>query len=137
MGDNKKMLAKIHIARQQLGMADEDYRALLFRVIGVRSAKGLGSHQYLAVLAEFKRLGFQPQNPKKQGRSRPKLASSRASMVKKIEALLADAGRPWDYADATAMRMFKIQRLEWLVDLQVQKVMQALIMDAARRKRAL
>lgn len=130
-----KLLAKIHIARQQLGMADEAYRALLFRIAGVHSAKDLNDHQPLAVLAEFKRLGFQPQSPKKQGRARPKPARTRVAMVKKIEALLAEAGRPWDYADATALRMFKIQRLEWLDDLQVQKVMQALIMDAARHRR--
>ncbi|MCO2667365.1 regulatory protein GemA, partial [Pseudomonas aeruginosa] len=32
-------LAKIHIAKAQLGMDDDTYRALLARVAGVRSAK--------------------------------------------------------------------------------------------------
>lgn len=38
-------LAKIHIAKAQLGMDDDTYRALLARVAGVRSAKDLGPRQ--------------------------------------------------------------------------------------------
>lgn len=50
--------AIINIARQQLGMEEEAYRALLVRVTGERSLRQMNSHQLIAVLDELKRLGF-------------------------------------------------------------------------------
>lgn len=129
-----KWLAKIHIARQQLGLDDETYRALLMRVAGVRSAKDLNDRQASFVLAEFERLGFVPR-AKRQGRAKPKPAKSSRSVINKIEALLAEAGRPWSYADSMAMHMFKVERVEWLPYDQLQRLMQALIIDAKRHRR--
>lgn len=52
------MLAKIHVAKKQTGMVDDDYRALLGRVAGKASAKDCSEKEMLSVLAEFRRLGF-------------------------------------------------------------------------------
>lgn len=60
MNIRRAQLAKIHIARQQLNMDDESYRAMLQRVAGVKSSKDLGPRQMSAVLAAFQRLGFVP-----------------------------------------------------------------------------
>lgn len=128
-------LAKIHIAKAQLGMDDASYRALLARVAGVKSAKELTPRQVSAVLAEFQRLGWQPTNNPRAGRTRPNPAQSRQALMGKVEALLAEAGRPWAYADALAVQMWKIQRVEWLDDNQLQRLMQALIIDAGRHGR--
>lgn len=54
------MLAKIHIARKELGLREAEYRALLQRVGKVESAKGLSDRAAAAVIAEFKRLGWAP-----------------------------------------------------------------------------
>ena len=51
-------LAKIHIAKSQLGLDDDTYRDLLERVTGRRSAKGLEPRQTAHVLDEFTRLGW-------------------------------------------------------------------------------
>lgn len=128
-------LARIHIAKSQLGLDDETYRALLARVAGVRSAKDLNQRQMRAVLAEFQRLGWTPRPSKRQGRATPRPASSRRAVMAKIEALLAEAERPWAYADGMAMHMFKVARVEWLDDSQLQRLMQALIIDAQRHGR--
>lgn len=48
----------IQFARRQLGMAEEDYRALLLRAGGVTSCKELTLQGFNAVMAEFHRLGF-------------------------------------------------------------------------------
>jgi len=48
----------IHVGKSQLHMADEDYRALLLRVAGVRSSTDLEEHGFEALMAEFERLGF-------------------------------------------------------------------------------
>lgn len=128
-------LSKIHIAKKDLGMDDETYRALLARVAGVRSAKDLNPRQVSAVLAEFQRLGWQPVAAKKAGRKAPKPAPDRAALVGKIEAFLAEAGRPWAYADAMAKRMFKVERVEWLDGEQLQKLVAAFVYDAKRHGR--
>ena len=55
-------LAKIHIAKKELGMDDDAYRAMLKRVTGKSSSAGMSPRQKSAVLAEFKRLGWNPIN---------------------------------------------------------------------------
>jgi phage gp16-like protein len=127
-------LAKIHIAKAQLGLDDDTYRALLARVAGVRSAKELSPRQIGAVLAEFQRLGWTPKPANKAGRSTPKPAAERKALVGKIEAQLADAGRPWAYADAMALRMFKVERVEWCDTDQLRRLVAALTYDARRRE---
>jgi len=129
-------IAKIHIAKAQLGMDDETYRAFLMRVAGVQSSKPLTPKQLGRVLFELEKLGFKPTISKKAGRARPKLPQSRQKILAKIEALLSEAGRPFAYADGMAQQMFKRQRLEWLTDRELYKLMQALIVDANRRKRS-
>lgn len=58
---------KIQIARKQLALQDDDYRALLRRIAGVSSSSRLKPRQMDAVLAEMERLGFRPQ-PGAKGR---------------------------------------------------------------------
>lgn len=127
-------LAKIHIAKAQLGLDDDTYRALLARTAGVHSAKELSPRQFGLVLEEFKRLGWQEKKTR-QGRARPKPAQSRQALMGKVEALLTEAKRPWSYADAMARHMFKVERVEWLDDNQLLRLMQALLMDARRHDR--
>lgn len=125
-------LAQIHIAKAQLGLSDDEYRAILARTAGVSSAKQLTNRNVGNVLAEFRRLGFVPKPAKKAGRKAPRPPATRQVVMRKVEALLADAGRPWAYADAMAQRMFKVARVDWLDDAQLQKLMQALIIDNKR-----
>ena len=49
---SKGKKAQIHIAKQQLGLTEEDYRALLARTAGVSSSKGLTDRNVGAVLHE-------------------------------------------------------------------------------------
>lgn len=128
-------MAKIHIAKAQLGLDDEEYRSLLGRVAGVSSAKDLNPRQIAAVLAAFEKLGWQPKAPAKQGRKRPNVKSSRQRMLSKIEAQLAEAGRTWAYADAMALRICKVERVEWCDEPQLQKLIAALNYDAKRHGR--
>jgi phage gp16-like protein len=128
-------LSKIHIAKKDLGLDDETYRALLARVAGVRSAKDLNPRQIGAVLAEFSRLGWESAPAKKHGRKAPKAAPDRVKLVGKIEAFLAEAKRSWAYADGMAMRMFQVERVEWLDPAQLQKMVAALTYDARRHAR--
>ncbi|MFT0211806.1 regulatory protein GemA [Pseudomonas sp. F1_0610] len=133
MSIKRIQLAKIHIAKAQLSMDDDSYRAMLARVAGVKSAKELNPRQIGLVMAEFERLGFTPKATNK-GREKPNVTDNKQSYLNKIEALLADAKRPWSYADSMAKHMFKVERVEWLDESQTQRLMQALIIDAKRHE---
>ena len=131
MNRRNQQLSKIHIAKKDLGLDDETYRALLSRVTGQSSAKDLSPLQVAKVLQEFGRLGWKS----KQGRSKPKPAADKAKLVGKIEAQLAEAGRPWEYGDGLAKRMYNVDRLEWLDAEQLGGVVAALAKDAKRHGR--
>lgn len=107
----KAFITKIHIAKQQLGLEDDIYRGLLNRVAGVSSSKSLNAKQATAVLAEFERLGWKP---KPGTKGKPHNFKELPGQIRKIEALLADMGLSWAYADAIARQMFKVQRVAWL-----------------------
>lgn len=53
-------LKTIHVGRKALGLDDDDYRALLERITGKRSAAQLTEAQRVDVVREFRRLGFGP-----------------------------------------------------------------------------
>ncbi|WP_164273455.1 regulatory protein GemA [Stenotrophomonas sp. B1-1] len=128
----RRQMAKIKIGQKALRLDDDTYRALLVRVTGVTSCGQMTFLQRQTVLAEMKRLGFKPSADKAHP-GRPTNADQ-VSMLGKVEALLADAGRPWEYARATAERMFGVQRLEWLRPAQLHRLVAALQIDANRRK---
>lgn len=92
----KALLAQLHIAPKDLGMADADAQAVKRRVTGKDSLKDMTLKQMIDVQKEFKRLGWKPTASKRHG-AKPKAGEDKAALVGKIEALLADAGRPWEY----------------------------------------
>lgn len=122
-------LAQIHIAKAQLGMDEETYRAMLWGVARVKSAGDLDHAGRAKVLAHMKASGFKD---KRAGKPRP--APDRAAQISKIEALLADAGRPWDYAHGMAKRMFAIERVDFCTPDHLQRLIAALVYDQQRRR---
>ncbi|CAN5549947.1 hypothetical protein BH09PSE4_BH09PSE4_21200 [soil metagenome] len=52
------LIAKVHIAKTQLGLDEDDYRAVLLRVAGRMSAKDCTVAELEEVVAEFSRQGF-------------------------------------------------------------------------------
>jgi phage gp16-like protein len=130
-------LAKIHIAKKQLGMDDDTYRAMLKTHGAVSSSKDLTLIGAAKVLAHLERCGFKAKPAKAAQRSLPSVGADRAPLMSKVEALLADAGRPWAYADGVAKRLFgnttKVERIEFCDVAHLSKVVAALSFDAKRR----
>jgi phage gp16-like protein len=58
-GQRASDLAKIHIAKTQLALSDDDYRDLLARLTGHRSAADLNAAQRTKVLDHFRAVGWQ------------------------------------------------------------------------------
>lgn len=130
-------LAKIHIAAAQLGMDEETRRALYRNITGKDSAAKMTDSERDKVIAALISRGFVDKkraNGKAAYRGRP-ADTDKTPLMRKLEALLADAGRDWEYARATAQHMFKVERLEWLNSSQLHKLVAALQIDANRRAR--
>lgn len=109
----KTLTAKIHIAKQQLGMDEESYRALLLRH-GGNSCTQLSVAQLEQVITELKQKGFKPKHAKTQGKPKNFYSPSMPMMITKIEALLADMQLPWSYADGIVKQMYGIERCAWV-----------------------
>jgi hypothetical protein len=58
-----KQIAMIQAAKRQLGLSDDDYRGLLWRMGEVESARDLTSSGFNALIRAFEQLGFQRTNP--------------------------------------------------------------------------
>lgn len=128
------LLAKVHIAKKDLNLPDDTYRDLLERVGGNRSAAKLTDRQLVAVVAELRAKGWQPKAAPSKGR-KPRAPKDAKSIMSKIEALLAEAKRPWAYVESMGKRMYGVERLEWCTADQLHGIMVALIKDAKRNGR--
>ncbi len=111
----RKLGQMIHIAKAQLGLDEDGYRQMLRVHGGEDSTTKMSVVQLEKVLAHLKSAGFKAQAAKpKRGRRPHNLgAGDRGPLMKKIEALLTDAGLPWGYAAAMAKRMYRKERLEF------------------------
>lgn len=132
----RRELAAIHVAKKALGLDEDTYRAMLFTVARVRSAAELDHAGRQAVIEHLRRRGFRPKAApaieREHGR-KPQVPADREALVGKIEALLADAARPWAYARAMAKRMFGVDQLEWVSADQLRRLVAALEYDRRRR----
>lgn len=127
------LLAKIHVAKKQLALDDNAYRAMLRGVAGVESSKELTPALASKLLRHMQKCGFAPTRPLERC---PHVAVSREQQIRKIEALLADAGRPWAYVVAMVPRICKVDAIGFCDGEMLGKLIAALQYDANRRKRA-
>lgn len=132
-----RQLAAIHVAKAKLKLDDATYRALLARVTGKNSASELDAHQRSEVLRELARLqgvGASAQHLGLPGAPK-QVRDELKAMVGKIEAILTETGRSWNYAHGIAKRMFGRARVEWLHADELHKLVAALMIDQKRRAR--
>lgn len=97
-------LAIINIAKAQLGLEEDDYRALLQRVTGKASLRQMSERQRIDVLDELKRKGFKVR-PSKGGNALP---VSVTPYVRLIHALWSSCHRlgAVDHGSRDALRAF-------------------------------
>ena len=135
----RRELAQIHIAKKQLGLDDETYRAMLWTVGRVRSSADLDYAGRRAVLDHLTARGFKASAAKRERPKDPlwacvnKAAPDRQPMLRKIAMQLKAAGRGKSYGDAVARKMFSIERLEFCGSDQLHRIIGALNYDARRR----
>jgi phage gp16-like protein len=84
----RALIAKIHIAKKQLGLDDELYRQVLADVAnGLTSCAKMNVKQLEAVLNHFKAKGFKAVKSKKAGRLSPPSGTAKLPEIDKIRAI--------------------------------------------------
>lgn len=90
----QKLLAKIHIAKKELGLDEETYREILSSEFGVRSSKFLDNKKALKLIRYFRDKGWTPKSkPKKYDDQKGDIYSATPAQKRKIEALWHDLYR--------------------------------------------
>jgi phage gp16-like protein len=126
-----KLIAKIHVAKKQLKIDDENYRVLLESNTGKSSCKDLDDKELEAMLEVFYSLGFKKMFPKTRNKTEH-------NQVDKIRACWIDLAKRDLVPDGEAAllgfvkRQTKVDRLEWLTPRQCNSVIEALKAISAR-----
>lgn len=127
----RPMVAKVHIARKELGLDEGTYREVLVRVTGRDSSAGCTDAQIEAVLMEFKRLGWAPKQTRRPLSGKPH--------VRKVWALWGELkphlrdGSP-KALRSFVMRMTGVADPEWLTGEQATVVTEGLKAWLAREQ---
>jgi len=141
-----RAIAIIHIGIKQLNIPTDDgdddtgelstYRKMLKNLTGKISTGKMSSAELHKVIQYLEHKGFKVK-PKTRIGKHPGTPNTidREPQIKKIEALLAEAGRPWAYAVSMAKRMYKRDRLEFCDTAELQGIIVALIADARKHGR--
>jgi phage gp16-like protein len=126
----RSMIAKIKVAQKQLGMQEDDYRALLLRVTGEGSSTRCSLNQLEAMINALKTKGFTPLP--KAGSTRTAKAASHPS-ARKARALwislhqLGVVENPSEAAlEGFVKRQMKVEAFAWANQQQCYKVIEAL-----------
>lgn len=124
-------LATIHMGKKQLNLDDATYRDMLENLTCKRSSKDLNNDEQIVVIKHLNTLGF----TKREFGHKPSVTLSKEQLIDKIEALLADAGRHWNYAHGCARNMFRKEQVQFCTEHQLWKIVAALEKDKKRRLR--
>ena len=114
-------IAQIHIAKKELALDDETYRAMLWTCARVNTSKDLDYAGRAKVLAHLKARGFKPSHQK------PATHKAKQDLVSKIAALLTDMALSWNYAHSMAKRMYKRDQLQWCSPEELRGIIAALV----------
>jgi phage gp16-like protein len=129
-----KDLARIHLAKKELGLDDDAYRELLKGTTGKISSAELSSKERYKLLCALQTLGAPAAAPRAYPGRPLKPSPDKARLIGKIEALLTDAKRPWAYADGMARHMFQRDLVRDCDPGELVRIVAALTYDAKRRE---
>ena len=138
----RAMLGKIHVAKKQLKLPQDQYEAIILRLTdgATASAGDLAEAQMDALLAEFERLGFRPLPPKgPKGKGRPASAAADHPVARKARAMWISLWNLGAVSSATesaleafAQRQLGMERLQWADQAKGYKLIEALKAMAER-----
>ncbi len=144
--------ARIHLAKKQLGLTDEEYRLHLQASTGKTSSKGMNRREMDLVLLGFVKLGWQPTAPAVPAAPAKPVPTgnmrrptnwddpAKNPMYRKIYAMICANKWHWGYVRGTASRMFQARKgehvvLEFLTGAELHALVSALQIAANRPAR--
>lgn len=142
----RSMLAKVHIAKKDLGLSDDEYRGIINAKFGVQSSSKLSDKRLVELLESFKGMGFtaKKSGPVKQPAKSPQPSKEKERQIRKLKALwisLYRLGVTYDRSDdgltAFARRVSGgaetgIRSINWLDQYAAANVIEALKKMAER-----
>lgn len=123
-------LAQIHIAKAQLGLDEDTYRAVLWAIqAGCTSAKDLDWTGRKKLLEHFRAKGWKPAPPKRAKAAKP-VSGGQEGMIRALWSELHAADKVRDPSDVALgswlMRNKWPERVEWLNSWQLERAIEAL-----------
>lgn len=124
----RSLIAKVHVARKELGLDEETYRGVLAEVTGKTSAGDCDDHQLVAVLNHFKLRGFQVRT---RAADHPSARKARALWISLHQ--LGVVHNPSEKAlEAFAARQLGCERMQWARQSDCFRLIEALKAMAER-----
>lgn len=111
----RSLIAKVHVAKKELGLADDDYQAILIRITGHSSSAMLSEDKLVAVLVEFEAKGWKAK-PRKKGTARAadtRLALKSRALWISLYQLGAIRNGSEEALEAFACRQLKCVKMQW------------------------
>ncbi|MCG8643216.1 MAG: regulatory protein GemA [Desulfobacterales bacterium] len=133
MISNKKK-AVIHIAKDQVGMTNQEYSDLLSSV-GVESSVDLNNATFSKVMEHMKKLGFVSTSKSGSKRNIHNLPVGKRALMQKLEALIIDTDTSWGYVDAIAKKRFGKDRAQWLAPEDLRRLVIMMQYHSNRKKK--
>jgi phage gp16-like protein len=128
--DRRKTLAKIHIAKKDLGLDDDTYRAMLLELTGKSSSKDLTDQQLGKLMHHLKKRGFKPKAPVGSGSQRRQANDPESTKIRALWLFLYEIGLVNNPSEAALAAYVKRQTgvddLHWLNSLQCERVIESL-----------
>lgn len=127
------MIAKVHIAKTQLGLDDDLYRDVLLRVTGQISSAKCSDAQLADLIKEFESKGFTAKagTPRSRPADHPLARKARAMWISLHQLGMVD--NPSEQAlEAFATRQLGVAKLQWANQREGNKLIEALKAMAER-----
>lgn len=127
-----RLIKLIHVARRELGMQDDDYRAMLANIPqleGATSSAGLAIPKLKLVLETLKAKGFKVV-PKSNKPPRKLADDPQSKLIRHLWLSLHTAGKVRDPSEQAlakyVARLVKVDQLQWLDGKQAATVIESL-----------
>lgn len=124
--DKRPLIAKIHVAKAQLNLDDEQYRDIVRRVTGKDSAAQCRYSQLVDLINEFKALGWKTPKKKAFRRAPSDGIKKIYALWGKLQALGAVQSTDKTALDAFVKKYTGIDSVQWLQPAQQQKIIEIL-----------
>lgn len=129
-GGRQKMIALIHVAKRELALCDENYRALLSGATGKDSLKDMSLNELQSVIKRFEKFGFTKKNTSKRAGAKKTLDNAQHRMMRALWISLYNLGEVRDPSDAALAsyicRMTKLTDASWISSHQANKIISGL-----------